>query len=78
MLLLLQQQGEQQGEQPQQPGERQLQLKLQHEEQQHQQQLKDPMSIQQDLLLLDSMKESFNFYYRFIKIYIYFFFGGEG
>ena len=59
MLPLLQQQ---QGEQPQQRGEQRLQLELQHEEQQHQQQLKDLMSIQQDLLLLDSMKESFNFY----------------
>ena len=60
MLPLLQQQ---QGEQLQQPGERRLQLELLHEEQQqHQQQLKDLMSIQQDLLLLDSMKESFNFY----------------
>lgn len=60
MLPLLQQQ---QGEQLQQPGERRQQLELQHEEQQqHQQQLKGLMSIQQDLLLLDSMKESFNFY----------------
>ena len=60
MLPLLQQQ--QQGEQRQQPGERRLQFELQHEQQQHQQQPKDLMSIQQDLLLLDSMKESFNFY----------------
>ena len=59
MLPLLQQQ---QGEQLQQPGERRQQLELQHEEQQHLQQLKGLMSIQQDLLLLDSMKESFNFY----------------